>query len=272
MTPEVFTVLDNIYVMTHRFESSMLRAYFELFDIPYELASVKKDDTGEYYVCDYDPEIDLQFRSKMKGLITVYDGKYNFNEAQKNTRHMFSSTWWDKRAAKAGLELLSSYTRNYFKTLHASAKNEAIMWTCPTKHQDRLSRERFLRAEHLATISDEEFALLDKDTQEAKLNCFVPCNMRASNNYSNRWALAYLCNLHYHPDLKGLFVDKNPKRIRNGEKAIVLDDDEFALSSLIQWICRSRLRNDEPVYLYIPSKRMRNLLLDWLDTSLEEDA
>lgn len=270
--PEVFRVLDNVYVMTYRFEGSMLRAYFELFDIPYELASVKKDDAGEYYVCGYDPEIDLQFRRKMKGLITVYDGKYNFNEAQKNTRHMFSSTWWDKRATKADLELLSSYTRNYFKNLHASAKNEDIMWTCPTKHQDRLSRERFLRAEHLTTISDEEFALLDKDTQEARLNCFVPCNMRASNNYSNRWALAYLCNLHYHPDLKGLFVDKNPERIRNGEKAIALDDDEFALSSLIQWICRSRLRNDEPIYLYIPSKRMRNLLLDWLDTSLEEDA
>lgn len=270
--PEVFTVLDNIYVMTHRFESSMLRAYFELFDIPYELASVKKDDTGEYYVCDYDPEIDLQFRRKMKGLITVYDGKYNFNGAQANTRNMFSSTWWDKRAAKSDLKLLSSYTRNYFKNLHASARNEAIMWTCSSKHQGELSRERFLRAEHLTTISDEEFALLDKDTQEARLNCFVPCNMRASNNYSNRWALAYLCNLHYHPDLKGLFVDKNPERIRNGEKAIVLDDDEFALSSLIQWICRSRLRNDEPIYLYIPSKRMRNLLLDWLDTSLEEDA
>lgn len=58
--PEVFRVLDEVYVMTYRFESSMLRAYFELFDIPYELASVKKDDSGGYYICEYDPTIDIQ--------------------------------------------------------------------------------------------------------------------------------------------------------------------------------------------------------------------
>ena len=62
-----------------------------------------------------------------------------------------------------------------------------------------------------------------------------------------------------------MFVDGNAERIANGQKPVVLDDDEFALSMLIQWMCRSRLRNDEPIYLYLPSKRMRMLFLRWLN-------
>lgn len=271
--PEVFRALDDIYVMTYRFESSMLRAYFELFGIPYELASVKKDEAGGYYVCEYDPEIDIQYRQKVSKLVTVCSSsKYNFEDAQRNKQTMFSSTWWKDRATKEICNNLSSYIRNYFKNLHATATNEAIMWTCPTKHKDKLTTNHFNHAQTLSTISEEELKLLDEDTREARFNCFVPCNMKASNNYSNRWALAYLCSLHYVPDLRGLFVDDNPKRIANGEKAIVLDDDEFALSSLIQWICRSRLRNDKPVNLYLPSKRMRRLFLGWLDTSSGEAA
>jgi hypothetical protein len=34
---------------------------------------------------------------------------------------------------------------------------------------------------------------------------------------------------------------------------------------MIQWIWRSAIRDGEEVYLYIPSKRMRTLLTDWMD-------
>ena len=39
----------------------------------------------------------------------------------------------------------------------------------------------------------------------------------------------------------------------------------FALSEMLQWIWRSRIRQGESINIYVPSKRMRNLLLDWLN-------
>ena len=49
------------------------------------------------------------------------------------------------------------------------------------------------------------------------------------------------------------------------KRGIKVSQDEYALSEMIQWIWRSAIRNDEKIYIYIPSERMRNLLKNWLD-------
>ena len=41
-------------------------------------------------------------------------------------------------------------------------------------------------------------------------------------------------------------------------------EDKFALSELVQFIYRSASRNNKPIDVYIPSKRMRTLFLEWL--------
>lgn len=274
--PEVFRVLNDIYVMTHRFESSMLRAYFELFNIPYELVSVKKDAAGDYCVCEYDPEIDLQFRRKLASLVHIRDDdEYNFEDEQYRHTSMFSSTWWSdsKRSTPKIMKRLSIYIDTYIRSFSAVVKNEDIMWTCPKDEIRKLpKRTRFSKARTLTTIEPDEFNKLSEDEKEAKLNSFVPCNIKASNLYSKRWVLIYLSSLSYNPVIRGFFVDDNAERVKNGEKTIELDDDAFALSALIQWICRSRVRNNEPVELYLPSKRMRKLFIGWLNEGFKEDA
>ena len=42
--------------------------------------------------------------------------------------------------------------------------------------------------------------------------------------------------------------------------------DAYGLTELIQWVWRSRIRNGQPITLYIPSPRMKRLLLDWLNS------
>ena len=44
-----------------------------------------------------------------------------------------------------------------------------------------------------------------------------------------------------------------------------IDDDQYALSNMLQWIWRSAIRNNIPVKLYIPSRRMRGILKAWLE-------
>ena len=41
------------------------------------------------------------------------------------------------------------------------------------------------------------------------------------------------------------------------------DEDKYALSEMIQFIYRSAIRNNKDIYVYIPSKRMRNLLYEY---------
>lgn len=82
---------------------------------------------------------------------------------------------------------------------------------------------------------------------------FVPCNMRATNDYINKTTLAYLINCYTNPILKNFFLQKNIK----------IDENEYALSEMLQWIFRSRIRKHEPINIYVPSQRMRELLENW---------
>ena len=45
---------------------------------------------------------------------------------------------------------------------------------------------------------------------------------------------------------------------------VSVDNDAFALAEMLQWIWRSAIRDDKSINIYIPSERMRNLLIGWL--------
>ena len=45
---------------------------------------------------------------------------------------------------------------------------------------------------------------------------------------------------------------------------LCINEEQFALSEMIQFIWRSAIRDDKEIYLYIPSRRMRFLLQKWL--------
>jgi hypothetical protein len=48
-------------------------------------------------------------------------------------------------------------------------------------------------------------------------------------------------------------------------RGVAVNQDQYALSALVQWIFRSAIRDGKPITLYIPSERMRGLLMDWLN-------
>ena len=93
----------------------------------------------------------------------------------------------------------------------------------------------------------------EEEIQQAE--CFVSLNARATNMFANRYNLAYMVNRFLQPYYKKFFAARN----------ISIDEETYALSEMIQWIWRSRIRNGEPINLYVPSKRMRDLLIAWLN-------
>ena len=82
---------------------------------------------------------------------------------------------------------------------------------------------------------------------------FLSCNMRATNDYMNTYVIAYTVNIFLNPILVQFFRDKG----------VEIDQDKYALSEMIQFIYRSAIRNNKDIYVYIPSKRMRNLLYEY---------
>lgn len=88
---------------------------------------------------------------------------------------------------------------------------------------------------------------------------FLPCNARAVNTHRGCTSVAYMVNRYFNPALKNFFV-------QNG---IDVKEDDYALSEVIQWIFRSAIRDEKEIWLYIPSLRMRNLLLAWMGEEKE---
>lgn len=86
-------------------------------------------------------------------------------------------------------------------------------------------------------------------------NGFIAVNERATNNFSDKQTMIYFANRYLDPNTVDFF--------RSG--SVNVNEDQWALAELLQWIWRGCIRKDEPMNLFIPSKRMRTLLKDWIN-------
>ena len=83
---------------------------------------------------------------------------------------------------------------------------------------------------------------------------YLPCNTRAINDKQDTLAVAYPINRYMNPVIHNFFT----------QRGVEVDEDGYALSEMLQFIWRSRIRNGESIYVYIPSSRMRGLLKNWI--------
>ena len=82
---------------------------------------------------------------------------------------------------------------------------------------------------------------------------WVPKVTRGTNDYAHCSHLIYLYDQHMNPYV-ARWLEDNSRAF----------DDAYALTELIQWVWRSRVRKGQPITLYLPSLRMRQLMEEWL--------
>lgn len=224
--PEIFTLFDKIYILTYLFESSILKNYFDLYQIEYEQKSISEQD-GEYHIIDFFvPDTSIYIEK-----INIYNGKLNENIYQKING--LSVTWFRAKINQDNIKQIKRNLYNYFSNI-LSAKAETIMWTTFKDYRNRLKGKGYS-------------------------NQFVSYNCRSTNDYDDRFNLAYCVNVYLHPGITQFFK----------QRRINIDEDLYGLSEMIQWIWRSRIRKGENINIYIPSMRMRNLLNAWMKMNLE---
>jgi hypothetical protein len=235
----IFKAFREVIILTYMFNGSVQKPYFDVHNIPYKYASVRNGELIPYEPTDY------ATRQHLKSLINIYDDeRYN---AIGDDYFALSSSWLKANVKRTGKptqvgERLKKNTELYFKYI-AKTPSELNMWSTYDTYYPRLKGLRYGKKE---------------------IN-FVEFNTRATNDYQHKKSLAYLLNVFPHTSLVVYFNN------REGLSELNIDRDAFALNTLLQWIWRSRIRRfdlpdeERKINLYLPSARMRNLLISWLD-------
>lgn len=225
INPDIFTSFDEVVMLTYLFEGQTQKAYLDYFSIPYRVVGIERDEYGYKFSDHPDAPPPVDFT----GLIHIV-GKPKMNLPFRG-RYTLSKNWFNK---KSGNDPEVVLLRKYLNTLFASiTKTDAAhrIWTCYKEDKNKIT-----------------------GPQGKYSSSFLPMNIRATNEYRDATAVAYLVNRFCDPNLVKFF----------GVRGISIDHDQFALSEMIQFIWRSAIRDNQPITVYIPSERMRNLLINWM--------
>lgn len=139
-----------------------------------------------------------------------------------------SSSWYE-HADQNDVERVRKNIANYFGNYHRGEASK-YMWTC---------------------FKDEQFKLRGAGYARH----YTAFNIRATNDLRQKSVMAYAVNIFCNPFRKRYL----------STSGVAFDDDVFALSTLVQWIWRGAIRDGGEIEIYLPSERMRQLLLDWID-------
>ena len=116
-----------------------------------------------------------------------------------------------------------------------NTKADDRLWTCFAKNADEIGTAKY-RKQHLAF------------------------NYKATNDYINVHHVAFLVDSFTNPMILAAAESKDSE----------IDQDRYAISVLIQFVFRSAVRKGEPIKLYLPSLRMRELLERWKNGEFDE--
>ena len=290
---KTFRVFKDIFIMTYLWDAQMMKYYFDfygseyhfLYPVPAFPISGSSESLNNINSSNYNLEenfIDFEnkdffildnkkfyknfeFTQRIQACKNIYLPGYTYNIQRniyaknpnsKNTLYFF----WNKNRKvqntitlsysfyqniennKQVLSMLKNNVNKFTKdNLPASFKhnNKRVIWSVFDCAKDSFSNSRG----HFSSTN------------------YIPINSKATNQYKDANVLIYLVNRFINPHYYNFIKNYCP----SGEN---FDEDLYALSELLQWIWRSAIRDNKPVCIYIPSERMLNLLLNWLNNAI----
>lgn len=276
---DLFNNAENVTMLTYDFAGSDFDCYLQLRGITPTVVSLKNGELVDYYKQD---------GSDFKHLVTVIDNPRMNETKTANRGERFTKRWYGNLNAE-GYKQIKNNLGNFFNrcTKTTSDKNlwtifqasdmksylkdeKGAMFYSDGKVKGKNVRDLVMDKPYRQVGNKKfcyDFSHLDYESgdldfeAERKRMVWLPLNVRGTNLYADRTAVAYMVNLNLSPALTNFFnctIGREP------------DNDLFATSMMIQFIFRSAIRNGQPITVYIPSLRMRHLFLTWLGYSKEE--
>ena len=229
LPPELITAFKDVIILTYIFKGQSLHHFLEMYQLPYEYIGIQKTESGQYRFCDY-PGYTPEYVSHLKDMIHILDNDRMNNIG--DSYHALSMSWFGRD--ENNVEQLKNNVNNCINNIWKNAPAGEKMWGTFNDCRCKISGKGYTRS-------------------------FLRFNMKATNEYRNRHYMIYLVNL---------FMNVGEKTFYH-KHGIEADDDMYALSIMVQWIWRSAIRDGDEIYLYIPSRRMRNLLENWIEETVQ---
>lgn len=223
---------------------------FKSFDNVYICTYMFDCQMQKYYYDKFNTEYIK--KSVVKGNIVKYIKQYNntdkihiLDNCKLNIvgegKYALCKSWYRSKNNAKKIKQLKSCVQNFRTNIAPKLSNKKVtandvIWTTFKEYKQKLSGLGYS-------------------------NSFISCNQRATNDYINTFIIMYTINIFMNPLIIRYFEN-------NG---VQVNQDDYALSELIQFIYRSAIRNGEDIYCYIPSRRMRELLYNYIEDSKTAD-
>lgn len=228
LPPDLLTSFKDVIILTYLFDGQSLHHFMKIYDIPYEYIGIERADNETGFRFCEPPGYIPEYVSHLGDMINIID----------NTRinsigdeyYALSKNWYEKD--KGNADKLKKNVDNFYNNIWRDIPADRRLWGTYNGAFSKIKGKGYTRA-------------------------FLTFNAKATNAYKDRDCLVYLANI---------FMNVNEKKFYQ-KHGIEVDEDIYALSIMVQWIWRSAIRDGNKVNLYIPSKRMRTILINWIENA-----
>lgn len=234
LSPCMIEAFSSTTILTYMFEGSFMCSWLKLAGIEFEYQPLNSG---------FDPRLIKQGVRDNLVIMKTPRGidQFNYNDRGQYLKTSFSSSWY--KFNKDKLEEIKKGCEATLTRLRKQKIKHQVFWTTFKPYKDTLKGAGYTRG-----------TIITEDGE--RLEPFITKNKRASNEHADCNMCLYLVNVFAHGDISTYMEGQGMQ----------LDNEKLALSEMVQFIFRGSIRKGEKMYIMLASKRMEDLLLDWLDS------
>lgn len=226
LPPELITSFKEVYILTYLFSGQSLHHLLEIYKIPYEFIGIHLDKDGTFRFGDL-PGYTPEYVHRLRDMLHILDVP-KLNEVGDDYFAMSKS--WFERGGDA-VDQLRNNVYNCYNNIWGDIPADRRLWGTYNGAFSKIRGKGYTKS-------------------------FLTFNAKATNAYKDKDALVYIANV---------FMNANERNFYRMH-GIEADQDIYALSIMVQWVWRSAIRDGKEVQLYIPSRRMRTILENWIES------
>lgn len=243
---EILKKFKKVFILTYLFEGREMSVYLKKHGLEYvversgkggkdiaHLVEIVEDDklnaVGDNYFALSISKTKTGKRKRYEPIRKGFASDELFNKAMLKYKRYVESVDKSSENADKTNDLLRRNLHTVFSTRWKAKANDRL-FTCLAQNAPFISGKNYRKN-------------------------WLAYSTRATNLYMDTHHVAFMINVFMQPYIKQV-CDSTDYQV---------DEDLVALSHLIQFVFRSALRKGEPIKVYIPSSRMRDLFKDYLN-------
>ena len=219
----------RVIILTYMFKGNILDCFLKIKGIQ------TKDFT--------DIHLDDSHKRNIKSLITLIEPPKHL------VKMKMSKSWYEDKVTSDDILQIERFIYNVASK--SKAKSEDVLYTHPKERFESDSKRKIL-------IKPNGY-YKKRDGKGGFNKCWLASSTKATNLYADKWCLIHCYNRYPQTPVEAYINDYG------NDIGVKLKSEVFALSELLQWVWRSRIRKGEPIVLAIGSARMCRIFRCWLE-------